>query len=79
MKRYSISSKLLMVCCIIILIGLIVSPSYSENSDGKCEDGLLRCLVAAGLTSLSNYKVALGIAVWCIDGYLWCKQFYAEN
>jgi hypothetical protein len=66
--------------CFFILTSILIMmhiPVVSQT--GKCEEGLLRCSIAAGATLLGNPAVGAGFAAWCMSGYLWCVQYYPQE
>ena len=66
-----------------ILVTLLLALTLSGHmrafpAQGKCQDGLIRCMANAGLSLFGNPLVAAAMAGWCVSGYVWCLQFYEE-
>jgi hypothetical protein len=72
--RFSQKGKLLVLFIMIVMILTCWLPA----SASKCKDAATRCFVAAGLSSVGNLKLGADLVIWCIYGYIWCKQFYVE-
>jgi hypothetical protein len=64
------------VIVFVLLLILMNSSSLLAAEQGDCEDGLLRCIVTAAITSFGDPKVGAAVLAFCAIGYAWCKEFY---
>ena len=62
--------------CIFMLIAPRVFSSTSVHS-GPCERGLFKCLVVSA-AALGAPLVSASLATFCLNGYVWCKNYYPE-
>ena len=69
------------MCIMLFLVPLMLSaPSaFSHNADhsGPCERGLFKCLVVSA-AALGAPLVSASLATFCVNGYVWCKNYYPE-
>ena len=73
--KSSVTSKFLVIFILVALI--ILQSSYAiAAKKGDCEDGAIRCLFGAGLSTAGGAALGVGFASFCISGYIWCISYY---